>query len=317
MKGELDLYAGPGIPWRKAVALASAFALVMGVAGYKWMTTSTPVSSDQAVDIFRAEKGHKAPSDTRTEPARRKKGSPVTRRQADSTRSAAKTASQPSAAAAATTQTRAGDGTSSSSQSDGTVRTLPEDGVYSWATDGYEQAAGARRSLPKEMQRIITLDGKHGWTQHDYFSEQREAWTEFRVLKAGVSIASQRNKVTFGPVTNDETITFAPPMLVGPTNLEVGQRWEGSWKGDTYGTYTGRTFEHRFLEIGQKRVEVWAVEVLMEMKGEVRGEVQARVWIAPEYGMTVKEHFVQDVEADVGTYHAEWTTKLKSVRPRR
>jgi hypothetical protein len=55
----------------------------------------------------------------------------------------------------------------------------------------------------------------------------------------------------------------------------------------------------------------------MDMQGEISGHVLARVWVAPKYGMTVKEHYVQDVEASVGSYHGEWTMTLKSVEPQR
>ena len=106
-------------------------------------------------------------------------------------------------------------------------------------------------------------------------------------------------------------------MLVGPADLKVGQTWEGAWQDETYGTYRGRTFEHVTMDIGGVEVETWGVAMDIELKGEQEGEVHAKVWIAPEYALTVREEYVQDVKADVGRYHAEWSMTLRSLEPRR
>lgn len=319
MNDELDLYAGPGIPWKKAVAFGTALVLMAGVVGYRWMTVVTPVTPARALDAFHEEQ---AQEHERVEGRRVQKG----RAQRKPARRAGHGPNPASRGAASERPIAAGAGTAGKAESRPAARparqrerasTLPEEGVYSWDTDGYERAGGVRRSFPEESQRIITHNGQKGWMQHHYFSEERESWTRFRVIAEGTAISSQRNKVVFGPVTEDSTVTFSPPMLVGPRSLRVGQTWKGSWSGDTYGNYEGRTFEHRHLNIGGERVEAWGVEVLMHMRGEIRGEVQARVWIAPEHGMTVKEAFVQDIEGDFGSYHAEWNMTLKSLEPQR
>jgi hypothetical protein len=53
------------------------------------------------------------------------------------------------------------------------------------------------------------------------------------------------------------------------------------------------------------------------MKREARGAVEARVGIAPEHAMRVKEEFVRRMRDRRGTYQAEWTMTLKSLRPQR
>lgn len=319
MNQQLDLYAGPGIPWKKAVAVGTALVLMGGVVGYRWMTVVTPVTPARALDVFHEEQAREgeAVEDRRVKkdraqkkPARRAGRGPNPPPRGDP--------AEPSIVVGAATAGKAESrrGARPARQRE-RASTLPKEGVYSWDTDGYERAGGVRRSFPKESQRIITRDGQKGWTQHHYFSEERESWTRFRATDRGAAISSQRNKVVFGPVTEDSTVTFSPPMLVGPRSLRVGQEWEGTWSGDTYGNYEGRTFEHRHLNIGGERVEAWGVEILMDMRGEIRGQIQARVWIAPDHGMTVKEAFVQDIEGDFGNYHAEWDMTLKSLEPQR
>lgn len=331
MGDDLDLYGRGSTPrmrsttpraprnWKRTVSVGLVTTLVMGFAGYRWMTTTTPVSQDKAVELFRSET-----ADSAEEPVSGANASGS--RQIDSKR-----ASKPGrknarpAAASAPRQSKpvaaAGTRASSSSPSEGEgvvyVRDEPpEEGVYSWHTEGYEEAGGARRSMPEESQRIVTLHDR-GWKQHHYFSEQREIWTTFLSTDRGAAISYQRNKVVFGPITNDSFIDFAPPMLVGPRGLEVGQTWKGSWEGETYGNYEGRTFERVVLDIGGEQVEAFGIRVDIHLRGEQRGDVVAEVWVAPEYAMTVKEHFIQDVSAGVGNYHAEWTITLKSLEPRR
>jgi hypothetical protein len=319
MERDLDLYAGPRISWKKALSITAATLLLVGIAGYKWMTTSTPVSREHALDVFHEEQSAARKSDDsgRSEAAKDSRPGHEPGGRSDAGRGhvragATGAAGTASSASVSHSQTHAA---TKSKPPPGSASTLPEEGVYSWHTEGYEEASGARRSFPEESQRIVTLDGHGGWNQHHYFSEEREIWTHFRVPDGDASIASQRNKVVFGPVTNDSTIDFSPPMLVGPSTMRVGQTWSGEWSGDTYGSYTGRTFEHTTLTIGDKQVETWAVEVDMHMEGEIQGDVLARVWVAPKYGLTVKEYYVQDVKASVGSYHGEWTMTLKSLRP--
>ncbi|MDQ3962710.1 MAG: hypothetical protein M3277_02180 [Actinomycetota bacterium] len=326
MGTDLDLYGRGSTPRarldRRAV-IASGLVVIMlaGLAGYRWLTNTTPVSAAQALDIFRAEQDEAGastpggPSDGRSDE--------VASNKRTSQHPTRKTGRPAAVAAPQRAQPATGAGTRRTTPSDpnrGTATAAedrsPEEGVYSWDTEGYEEAGGTRRSLPEESQRIITHH-RSGWKQHHYFSEQREIWTTFEVTERGAEISYQRNRVVFGPITNDSFIDFAPPMLVGPGALEVGQTWTGSWEGETYGTYEGKTFERVTLDIGGREVEAFGVQVDIHLRGEQRGDVIAKVWIAPEYAMTVKEHFVQSVRAGVGTYHAEWTITLKSLEPRR
>jgi hypothetical protein len=316
MTDELDLYGPNGWGWT-ALAIAVAVVLVAGAGGYRWITTVTPVDHEEAVRLFRQERDDRSalldsprPQASPGRDAKRKRA----RRRGNERRPAVPTGSRtappaPRAAAAPAAQERR-------SRSSSGVPPLPAEGVYSWDTRGYEQVGGARRSFPRESQRIVRRDGRSGWRQHHYFSREREIWTHFEVSRRGARISYQRNKVTFGPITSDSEIHFSPPMLVGPARPRVGQTWEGRWSGDTYGSYRGRTFERRHLNIGGTRVEVFGVHVHMRMDGEIRGEVDARVWIAPDHGMTVRERFVQNVRSGAGSYYAEWSMTVQSLRPR-
>ena len=197
----------------------------------------------------------------------------------------------------------------------GRVAGLPEEGVYSWATDGYEQVSGARRQFPDESQRIVTIEDDRSWLVHHYFSEEREIWSEFSIRQDGAYLNMQRNKAKFGPVTNDSTITFSPPMQVALAEPKEGATWNGSWKGKTSGSYSSRIIDHGTMSIGGESLEVWGYEVRMQMRGELNGTVHAQIMFSPKYALTVKEHYRQDIQTDRGRYQAEWDMTLKSTTP--
>ena len=295
----------------------------LGFFGYRWMTNLTPVSRERALDMFEEESAATAGDQTSTD--NKAAGGASSKQGKNASDGGSKNSgsggsgSSPSTVAAA-----AGSGSNSSStaarESDGGSkfdRNTPEEGVYSWATDGWEEAAGIRREFPEESQRIITASDGDSWKAHHYFSEEREIWSEFVISKQGAHLASQRNRAKFGPVTNDSTIDFAPPMLVGHASLKVGETWNGSWEGKTYGSYSGRIAGHGEMNIDGKMVEVYAIELRIEMKGELDGTVIAEVRLAPKYALTVYEHYIQDLQSDKGRYRAEWEMTVKSVVPQR
>ena len=319
--GDLELY--PRTNWKRALAIGVASMLVLGYAGYRWVTTSTPVDRDAAVALFRAEKESSSSTDDLSS-EEKNKSSATAKSSARSRSGPPKKDAGRGKTPATVTQVAS---TSASGLGHKKARSNPskparyrppappKEGVYSWDTDGWEQAAGVRRDMPKESQRILTHNPDGSWVNHHYFSEEREIWTEFRFSERGAELVWQRNKVKFGPVTNDSRIDFAPPMIVGKEKMHVGMRWEDTWSGDTSGDYKSHVFEQITMDIGGDRVEVWGIEYVINLRGQQKGTVNAQVWFAPEHSMTVKEHYIQDVEASGGKYHAEWTMTLRSLHP--
>lgn len=299
--------------------IAGFVATTLGLGGavsYRWVTTVTEVDQARAIELYRAERDVTA-SDEAVQVAEDPRRDPARPAIGNRTSSGTRGASRPEIARADGTaqgeSPRRQDRASEPAQD----RRPPQEGVYSWATEGYEQVSGARRQFPEETQRIITLEDDGSWTQHHYFSEERQIWTVFEHGSSGVDITQQRNEVTFGPVTKRSQIDFSPPMLAAPDELRVGYEWAGEWSGDTYGDYSSRVFEHTTMDIGGETVEVWGVAYVINLRGEQKGQVNAKVWFSPKYRLTVKEHYVQDVESGGSQYHAEWMQTLKSLDPKR
>jgi hypothetical protein len=78
-----------------------------------------------------------------------------------------------------------------------------------------------------------------------------------------------------------------------------------------------RFFDHTTMTVGGTQVEVWAVEMLMTLRGENEGTVHGRFWVDPKRHMVVREHYKQDIQTGPGTYRAEWDMTLRSLEPRR
>ena len=301
-----------------AVVVAATLSLG-GVAGYRWVTSVTAVDRSRAVELFRAGRDVVASGDEAGDRLRRD-GVRVSTDEGGSTATGADGREQKHRSEQEAAPQRGSDTSQPANgphrRSSGSDRFQPpREGVYSWQTEGYEEVGGARREMPAETQRIITIeDGS--WMQHHYFSEERQIWTHFQQSQEVVEIVEQRNKVTFGPVTRESKIDFSPPMVAAPAKLRVGYRWGGEWDGDTSGTYSSRIFERTTMDIGGERVEVWGMTYVIELRGEQDGRVDAEVWFAPEPGLTVKEHYIQNVESGGARYHAEWLQTLKSLEPR-
>ena len=331
---ELDLY-GSGINWRKAVSIVAVMSMIVGVFGffgYRWLTTSTPVTRDQALQMFKEESrqaDEAAAASTSGSKEESSKGSESDGKSSDAgSNDPSKATDQSSGsggggsspkndqtAVAAGTGSQNSTAAKKSSSRGYDYPTTPEEGVYSWSTEGWEEAAGIRREFPRESQRIITASDGDSYKQHHYFSEEREIWSEFVTSKKGMHMASQRNRAKFGPVTNDSTITFSPAMLVGLAHPEVGKSWSGSWKGKTSGTYAARIFDRGTMTVGGESLEVWGYELRLQMKGELEGTVFARIMYAPEHALTVQENYKQDIQSERGRYRAEWSVTLKSTTP--
>lgn len=293
------------------VVLASAL-----VATRSALTRSAPVSRGEVLETYRRQAAAESSEASRT------KRRPSVSRRAPARPRAARRSSRPGPMAARSVSTapieRRTVRTSPARSESGkqTEATRPEEGVYTWNIDGYEEASGGmRRELPKRSHRMITHARANGWVEHHVFSEQREQWFELDRSDAGFSTSAVRNRVEFGPVEVDRTVVFTPPVRGARAPFRVNETWSGSWRGRTSGEYTARIFEHTTLLIGGERVEVWGSQVEMHMRGEVEGDVLTRSWIAPDLGLVVKQYQRMSAESGPGSYRSEWTGQLSSLDP--
>lgn len=282
--------------------------LVFGaVAGgaYRWVTRSTPVSREQAVQRFREQAwATRIPTVTVTAIPEAAGASTPEAKSSPAPRGGGAIA-QPRPSVSATPQDRG--------------FPQPEAGVYSWRTEGHEEAAGVRRQFPPESQRIITDEGPGRYVIHHVYSEEHEERFTAEVLESRVIVHRIRVEVTFGPANEEVEVIFDPPMDFVVLPFRTGKIWEGSWSGDTWGTYTARVFERTPVTVGDEPVEAWGVEYEIEMHGEIEGEETLWAWWSEEHGMTVRERYemTAQLQGKPGTYHGEWRNRLLTLHPQR
>ncbi|MDP9067458.1 MAG: hypothetical protein M3N53_03780 [Actinomycetota bacterium] len=312
-------------------AIAFVVAVSLGLGGsimYASMKTSTAVSAEDALAEFQANSASRSgDTDTSDSPKpqrpRRSQDSPATRGKIQKRARGAAAATGGGNAAAAPAATTSGpaeqppgaDGEAPTRTRPAAAPPRPDEGVYAWEVDGYEQAPGVRRDLPSRSHRVITHEGDTAWTEHHIFSEEKEQWLNLNVQSEGVTVTAVRNRVVMGPVTVDKTVTYNPPAFVARFPAKVGRTWEGSWSGRTSGEYTARTFDHTTLVIDGQEVEVWASEIIMNMRGEVEGQAITRSWYAPEHRLVVKQYQKADLKTGPGAYRSEWTGQVLSLDP--
>jgi hypothetical protein len=315
--------------WKTLVAYGVTLSIVIGTATYAWMNQSTPVSADDALARFRSEGSEKAvaaggsPNEDRRQGAERTKPRASTRpgrKEREAPRVAVGAAAKsPEETGGTVADPDAGppDKTTTSAEAAKVSLRRPEEGVYEWSVDGYERAPGMRRDLPERSYRLINHAGRAGWVEHHIFSKQKEMWNHLTISEEGVFAISTRNRVEIGPVTADRTVHFNPPMLVNRFPNKLGSSWKGSWSGKTSGSYTARVFDHTTITIEGEEVEVWAVEVALEMHGEVEGTALVRSWVAPDYSLVVRQYQKTSARSGPTTYYSEWTGQVVSLTPRR
>ncbi len=285
-------------PRMRVTALGAALAIVAtGVAGlgYRWLTSSRPVTEAAAVRAYRAQQ----PTATATATPRG-------------------TAPPPAAASAAATKSRSpvAQASPAHAASDGTSWWhVPPSGVYTYDTTGYERAT-ASRNYPSETQRIVDTSGGR-YENHHIFSQEHEEWFTLQATPSGGVMLKRRLRVTFGPVTIDRTVVFDPALKGVPVPYAIGQTWSGKWSGDPSGDYSGKTTKHTAVKVGGKDVEVWVEELTIHVTGSISGTVFTRLWWAPSLGLDAREDGVYDVRARgvPGTYHTEYTVTLRSATP--
>jgi hypothetical protein len=275
------------------VASAVALVLVASGLGYRWLTSSRPVSAQAAVTQYRS-------------------GQPAL----------AAATSAPRSASAPTHATPTAMPTKSTSVVPSKADPLawwhaPRPGVYTYRTVGYEEATFSR-DYPPESQRIIdTSDG--AYKNHHIFSQEHEEWYALRPTARGAEMLYRRLHITFGPLTVDDTVTLKPPLLAVAVPYQLGRTWKGSWSGITSGTYTAKTIAHRTIRIGDEDVDVWVNQLKLTTHGEYEGTVDVKLWYAPRLGTTAREDGVYEIRpSDMPvTYHSKYTITLESTDPHR
>lgn len=286
---------------RTRIVVASVAALVVLVAGgFVYIRGgSTPVPVNRAVDRFRA--ATPAPTPTPDLPA------------SESTRGM--TAAAPHASAA---PQAARDGGSAPSS----TRPLPPEGVYVYATTGYDHVTvlgGSRHTYPDET-TITVRHGGCGFTER--WDVLAERWDERESCRTPGGDTLHRVTSYHEFFRQGDSRTFACEGFTYPVGAKPGDTWTTRCESDTtVATTTLRAVGWETVEVAGQRLETLHVHATTGIDGEQQGESQRDVWGSTDNGLVLRERaMIRSVsnQPAVGevTYTESFEIRLTSLEPR-
>ncbi|MGH2767787.1 MAG: hypothetical protein ACRDIF_02400, partial [Actinomycetota bacterium] len=212
----------------------------------------------------------------------------------------------------------------------------PDPGVYEWLQCGRsagqctgeasepeasEAITGISRPLPRRGLRTIVVSGPSSWTLgHAYAAEHYEEAevsrdaSAFYFLRLRVDLSLLIQKMSVAIIHN-------PPLKGFQIPAAQGSSWGGRFDdagGAAVADYSSTVVGKEEIEVGGQKIRTWLVETNVRLLGPMaNGDIQARLWFAPELGATVQEYKKQSLADAQGlTYSSEWMITLASLNPR-
>jgi hypothetical protein len=205
-----------------------------------------------------------------------------------------------------------------------TARAEIEDGVYAYATEGYESTnalGGARHDYPKETP-VTVRKADCGFTQR--WQPLQERWDESHLCRSDASfdIATFTTFHEFFQRSQEQQFTCPAGSSVYRTNAKAGETW--GWRCTAAGsaietivTVVGT----ETLDIGGRAVPTVRIKYDSKLSGANRGTQLQERWLHAESGLNVRIKTDIDTEADspFGAVHYEehYTITATSLTPRR
>lgn len=302
-------------------ALILLLLLVEAYAMFTQLASTTQISTERAVEEFRARQLDVAPSPEapaggsipgQTQAA----ASPIPQPQTQSKTQAAPAASCEWACV--------------------TTDAPPDNGVYEYfqcgrtsgqctgeesEPQGSESFGGSlSRTLPRRGQRILHATGRNSWTnRHIYAEEHRE---EFDLSFENNGVLNHRYKVDIkiGPVAGGSEMRFQPPLKFSQFPMTVGMSWNASVSDlnrNADADYTCQVVGKEEIKVQTSKVKTWVVDCKMTLKGpKTKGNVNVRFWVSPEQRNTIQEIYDQNLETEQGPYTGKWMVTLANLKPR-
>lgn len=199
---------------------------------------------------------------------------------------------------------------------------VPE-GVYVYATDGYEKTdalTGVTHRYPRRSTITVTRDACGVRMRWDVLKGRSTTWT-YCIASGGWEVASQDERHTFFGRT-ERTTYVCEDTPIRPAGDATGARWDISCATDTADeTGTGTVVGREPLTVSGRRVATVHVRKTTSFTGEIRGDTTHDIWFARESGVPVRIAMVSRTTNDspVGDVHygEDVALRLTSLTPRR
>lgn len=198
-----------------------------------------------------------------------------------------------------------------------------EDGVYVYATNGYEATdalGGSRHDYPQES--AVTLRNTPcGWVQR--WEPLAERWDESELCREGEAVAIRRFTTYHEFFQRGQRQDFTCPAgshVARPAAPGEQWQWECTWgssKITTVVTFIGNEPFH----VGGRVIEANRFLYESRLTGSNRGTQRQERWLHAKSGLNLRITTDIDTEADspfgAVRYEEHYTITLSSLRPRR
>lgn len=202
--------------------------------------------------------------------------------------------------------------------------TVPDEGVYTYATDGGESVdalGGARHEYPDRTTITVRHTGC-GYTAR--WEPLRERWEEFDICRA--EDRAWMRTITlyhefFGRGMRHD-YTCGDAATIAEASSEPGQRWSWDCHSDGGSMHTViEVVEFATRDVGGQPVEAVHVLIHNTMEGDTRGTREADVWYDRWSGLELSGTYDTDTTVDTpmgpSRYVERFSRTLTDLQPRR
>ena len=203
-------------------------------------------------------------------------------------------------------------------------RLLPDEGVYTFDTEGFEETnalGGARHDYPKQTAYVVRHT-ECGWTER--WQPLRERYDEALLCHEPTGVGIRRFTTYHEFFQRGLTSVYdcPPGNLVRPWDAKPGHRWTWKCEGKDGAVTSNSTFVGRqSLTIGGQAIEAEYAKYESQTTGANRGTLLQERWFHPTTGMLLQ------LKVDVRTnsdspfgavdYREQYRITLTSLTPRR
>ncbi|MGH9222577.1 MAG: hypothetical protein ACRD2W_01970 [Acidimicrobiales bacterium] len=232
------------------------------------------------------------------------------------------TTGRPAAGSTAATAAQSGGGATTVAPSRAAL-TPATPGTYRYDTTGSSRVGALVSTFPAVT--TLVVDPPAGSTQHSTRNLRDAAGggplfeSTFDYRSDGVYLVSLKLTATVLVVTQAAELRPPSPVLFLPKDAAPGYHREMDIP-----TSTGQGTAHLVLDVrraervtvGGQGVDTLVVQLVTALGGQIGGQVDITVWLAPANRLWVKERFVANAATPDGAlqYHSEYDATLQSLR---
>jgi hypothetical protein len=169
----------------------------------------------------------------------------------------------------------------------------PPEGVYTYATSGYEQIslAGARHDYPSQSFATVRHGSGCQWGfEHRVIQEHVETHVYCSEPDA-LAFLQETDQVTFFGQTNTRTYRCDPPEITAHLGDGVGSSRQFNCRSDSGGQLSARVSYLGREPVAIDGVAVSALHVVVDsqISGDVHGSSRTELWLHPQTGLALRE----------------------------